>query len=96
MFELVNEHLQRAGPSWPLSSRQLNNREFPLVVLKRKTVLSDGLILSYMHFYKRKERETGIEPATFSLARRRSTTLLLAHNTGIIYHVYSFVKYFFT
>ena len=24
------------------------------------------------------ERETGIEPATFSLARRRSTTLLLA------------------
>ena len=25
------------------------------------------------------ERETGIGPATFSLARRRSTTLLLAH-----------------
>ena len=26
------------------------------------------------------ERETGIEPATFSLARRHSTTLPLAHN----------------
>ncbi len=28
------------------------------------------------------ERQTGIEPATFSLARRRSTTELLPHLRG--------------
>ena len=32
-----------------------------------------------LYFCKKNKRETGIEPATFSLARRRSTTEPLAH-----------------
>ena len=37
------------------------------------------------HFWANQKRETGIEPATFSLARRRSTTEPLAH---IKYYVF--------
>lgn len=42
----------------------------------------------------KKERETGIEPATPSLARRCSTTEPLAHARYIIYCISLFVKHF--
>ena len=50
----------------------------------KKVALSPNNFHSYQanrdHFLSKKiERETGIEPATFSLARRRSTTEPLAH-----------------
>ncbi len=35
--------------------------------------------------YKKSERETGLEPATFSLATRRSTTELLPQNAEFNY-----------
>ena len=44
----------------------------------KKSTFSGALLFSHS------ERETGIEPANSSLARRRSTTLLLAHMTDIL------------
>ena len=45
------------------------------------------------------ERETGFGPATFALARQRSTTEPLPHNTkyalGVPYCVYNISKYFY-
>ena len=45
--------------------------------------------------HKRKERETGFEPATLALARRCSTTEPLAHNTVSISSNYVFVNTFY-
>ena len=59
----------------------------PLVQLLQSRALPLGDV-AVPHSIQERERETGIEPATFSLARRCSTTEPLPHHMKAIFHLH--------
>ncbi len=94
-WRLLGVHLKRGDVTYLITYRWEATSGFePLVQLLQSRALPLGDVA-----WNRRERETGIEPATFSLARRCSTTEPLPHDSCVckskVPHQKQFVNSFF-
>jgi hypothetical protein len=85
----MSVHLKEGDVTYVITYRWEATSGFePLVQLLQSRALPLGDVA-----WNRMERETGIEPATFSLARRCSTTEPLPHDSFNIVTAFATIKY---